>query len=96
MKSDLKQYKIIICGQQYSLVSDESQAHVEAAAQYINEQMAAIAEKSKALDEKRMITFVALQLSSDMIKLRNEIEKNKLDQTNLLHSLEQAIDSLSS
>lgn len=67
-------YKLLIFDDQYSVVSDESQAHITKAAAMVDALMREIASKLSNVDEKRVAVLVALQMASQIAALESQIE----------------------
>lgn len=67
-------YKLTVFGDQYSVVSDESQSHVNQAADMVDKLMQEISAKLSQIDEKRIAVLVALQMASKVLALEKQIE----------------------
>jgi cell division protein ZapA (FtsZ GTPase activity inhibitor) len=67
-------YKLLIFGDHYSIVSDESYTHITKAAAQVDALMKEIAAKAVHVDEKRIAVLVALQLASKMLSLESNKE----------------------
>jgi len=88
MMNTKKSYKVTIFGDQYTLVSDESETHIVQAAAAVDALMKEIADKSKVSDSKKYAIFAALQLASKLINLESEVRTNNLAKEKLLCKLE--------
>lgn len=67
-------YKLTIFGDQYSVVSDESQSQVNQAADMVDKLMQEISAKLSQVDEKRIAVLVALQMASKVLALEHQME----------------------
>lgn len=72
--SNVKQYKVTIFGDHYSLMSDESEETILKAASFIDTMMKEIAEKSKLQDGKKVAVLAALRAASLLTALESERE----------------------
>ena len=72
--SNVKQYKVTIFGDHYSLMSDESEETVLKAASFIDTMMKEIAEKSKLQDGKKVAVLAALRAANLLTALESERE----------------------
>lgn len=70
--SNVKQYKVTIFGDHYSLMSDESEETVLKAAAFVDKTMNEIAEKSKLQDVKKVAILAALRSASLLTALESE------------------------
>lgn len=74
-----QQYKVMIFGDQYSLLSDESQEHMNIAASLVDNLMKEIAGKATSADTKKIAILTALQIASKLLKaetaLQNDTQK---------------------
>jgi cell division protein ZapA (FtsZ GTPase activity inhibitor) len=60
-------YKLLISDEQYSIVSDETLAHVTQAGHMVDQLLKEICAKAPHVDEKRIAVLAALQLASKII-----------------------------
>lgn len=91
MMKTKKSYKVTIFGDQYTLMSDESEQHVVQAAAIVDAIMKEIAQKSKISDPKKYAVFAALQLASKLTILESEVRSNDLAKERLLGKIEQEL-----
>jgi cell division protein ZapA (FtsZ GTPase activity inhibitor) len=82
-------YKLLILGDHYSVVSDESQAQLTAAASLVDTLMKEIAGRVSHMDEKRVAVLVALQMASKMLALESQIEHTAIRHKELIDRLDQ-------
>lgn len=81
-------YKLLIFGDHYSVVSDESQSQLAHAASMIDSLMKEISTKVPHIDEKRVAVLAALQLASKIIALESQIEHTSLRHKELVDRIE--------
>lgn len=81
-------YKLSIFGDTYSIVSDESSAHITQAAAMVDSLMKEIATKLSQVEEKRIAILVALQYASKYLALQSSCNEKELKQQELLSYLE--------
>lgn len=89
-----KQYKVTIFGDQYTLVSDESEGHILQAAALIDKLMKEVAEKMKSSDSKKISVIVALRLASTTLNLESELDAQRVHREKLIGRIEQELLSL--
>lgn len=82
-------YKLLIFGDHYSIVSDESQALITKAAAHVDALMKEISTKAAHVDEKRIAVLVALQLASKVLMLETSKEYTEGCHKKLIDRLEQ-------
>lgn len=82
-------YKLLIFGDHYSIVSDESQAQITKAAAQVDALMKEISAKATHVDEKRIAVLVALQLASKLLVLESNQEHTQGCHERLIDRLEQ-------
>lgn len=91
MKNEAKPYKVLIFGDQYNLVSDESEDVVSRSASLVDLHMREIAQKLPSLDEKKVAVLSALRLASQLVSSQLEYESNKNKQEALIQLIDQQI-----
>lgn len=67
MNIERKEYKIFIFGQEFSIVSDESEQDVLLIEQQINDIASALSGQMNNLDTKKLAILTSLQLASKMV-----------------------------
>ena len=82
-------YKLLIFGDHYSIVSDESQAQLAKSAAQVDALMKEIAAKAAHVDEKRIAVLVALQLASKLLALESSKEYTDGCHKKLIDRIEQ-------
>lgn len=82
-------YKLLIFGDHYSILSDESQSHVAQAAAQVDALMKEISLKAAQVDEKRIAVLVALQLASKVLSLESHKESTDNRHQELINRIEQ-------
>lgn len=81
-------YKVTIFGDQYSLVSDESQEHMIKAAQLIDSLMRDVSSKATNADAKKIAVLVSLQIASTLLKLESSAVQDKEKQKQLIEFID--------
>lgn len=87
-------YKLLIFGNYYSVVSDESQSQLAHAASIVDSVMKEISTKVPQIDEKRVAVLAALQLASKIIALEAQIEHTSVRHKELVDRIEHECISL--
>jgi cell division protein ZapA len=80
--------KLLIFGDHYSVVSDESQSQLAHAASKVDSLMQEISAKFPHIEEKRIAVLAALQLASQIIALESQIEHTSLRHKELVDRIE--------
>lgn len=80
--------KLLIFGDHYSVVSDESQSQLAHAASKVDSLMNEISTKFPHIDEKRIAVLAALQLASTIIALEAQIEHTSIRHKELVDRIE--------
>lgn len=89
--NEAKNYKLNIFGDQYAIVSDESEERIKQAAQLVDSLMKEIADASGMNDGKKIAIITALQLASSLTVYKQECqEKEQL----LIQQIEQELSIL--
>lgn len=82
-------YKLLIFGDHYSVVSDESQSQLTKAAAMIDALMKEISAKVPNIDEKRVAVLAALQMANKILNLESQIEHTTMRHKELVDRVEQ-------
>src|SRR5438105_171337 len=93
MKQDTKTYKVLILGDHYTIVSNESEQHILQVEQLLNSLLKDIAEKSALNDTKKVAVLAALQLSSKLLYAQQHMEKESVAQLQLAQRIQQELSS---
>ncbi len=80
--------KLLIFGDHYSVVSDESQSQLTHAAAQVDALMKEISAKVPHIDDKRIAVLAALQLASKVIALESQIEHTSVRHKELVDRIE--------
>lgn len=81
MMNEKKNYKVHIFGDQYFLVSDDSEVLVEKAAKMVDMLMKEIDQHSVTLDPKKVAVLAALRMANSLLTsehIYNEEQKKKI------------------
>lgn len=90
-----KQYKVTIFGDEYSLISNESEEHVKAAAHIVDLLMRDIASKGSVQQDKKVMVLAALQLASKTLLLEQELADKKLQEERSISLINTALEHCS-
>jgi cell division protein ZapA len=85
LSSSQKQRIVVsIFGLQYTIVGDESPAHIRAVANIVDEKMKDIHHKNPLLDTNKLAVLTAINLVSDYVKMKEKLEmlEQKIETTN--------------
>ncbi|MFI5332805.1 MAG: cell division protein ZapA [Candidatus Babeliales bacterium] len=91
-----KQCKVHIFGDEYSLVSNESEEHIKAAAHLVDSLIRDIAHKGSVHQDKKVVVLAALQLASKALLLEQELADKKLQEERLATLLDTTLEPFSS
>lgn len=69
-----KNYKIVVSGKTYSIVSDETESHITAVSQMINGMMKDIAGKMPHASLEQLAVLTSLQLASIVVHQQEQID----------------------
>ena len=69
-------YKLLIFGEHYSIVSDESSAQINKAAALLDSLLKEAASKLSQVDEKRIAILIALQMVNKALSLESQLESH--------------------
>ncbi len=94
MMNKTKNYRINIFGDQYNLISDESQEHITKTAAMVDALMKEIADKSKLSDAKKIAVLAALQLANSLAHVESERNTNNDVKEKLIDRIEKELLSL--
>lgn len=72
-----KNYKIVVSGKTYSIVSDEPESHITMVSQMINGMMKDIADKMPQATMEQLAVLTALQLSSTVVHQQEQIDLHR-------------------
>ena len=91
MINKTKNYRVTIFGDQYNLISDESEERVLEMAALVDTLMKEIADKSKLSDAKKVAVLTALKIAS---LLESERDANNVYKEKLIGRIEKELLSL--
>lgn len=94
MMNNKKSYKVTIFGDQYTLVSDETEQSVVQSATLVDTFMKEIATASKISDQKKIAVLAALRLASKLLALESEVSLSDTEKEKLLRRVEKELLSL--
>lgn len=90
MSMPVKKHAITIADEYYSMVSDEPEAIIVQAVAQLNETIGAIAEQANFVDKKRIATLAALQLSVQLVQIKNQLAVIEQAQREIVCTIDQA------
>ncbi len=98
--NEKKSYKVSIFGDTYSLVSDETEAHLAQSAQLIDSLMNQIGQQIPAMQShnaraKQCAVLAALQIASTLLRTQAAWDESQHKQNDLVLLLEQTLLSVS-
>ncbi len=89
--------QVKICGQEYTLVSDESREYMLEMADYINHKMTEVQTRNNRLSTSMAAILVALNVADDLKKkeaaMQEQLDAQKAEIAHLKKRLEQAADA---
>ena len=95
MTHESKCYKVSIFGDQYSLLSDESEKCVMQSATLVDMIMKEISDKSGILDIKKVAVLASLRIASRLLQRESEIEENELKKEKLIDVIDHELHTIS-
>lgn len=93
-KHEKKNYKIQIFGDQYTLVSDEAEAHLIQSANLIDELMQTISQNYHITSPKKIAVLAALRIAYKSIILEGELDRDNQKVAVLIDLIDQDVLSL--
>ncbi len=94
MNSETKHYKVVILDKEYSIVSDEPEAHVMAAAALVDETMRALTAEPQGVDLQKLLVLSALQIASKLLDREQQINVRQKREDALIEWTEDTLSSL--
>ena len=91
MMGEKKRYVVLIDGQEYALVSDETQEHVFRSVHLIDEFIRSIAGKSSQADIHKVAVLTAVRLASELIHKQKELHDIEIRQETLVQLIAQEL-----
>lgn len=91
MNKENKKYKVSILGESYSIVSDEDQNLITQAAQLVDLRMEEIDQLAVISEPKKIAVLAALQIASELVRLKAQADQAKLHQKALVDIIDQAL-----
>lgn len=94
MNTNTKNYKVVIDGEKYTLVSDEGEVSVLKAAALVDEIMVTLSSQLEHVDKRKIAVLTALQLASKYLHSEHLLTQQK-EQRDLIDAhIKQMISSL--
>ncbi|MBN2800488.1 MAG: cell division protein ZapA [Deltaproteobacteria bacterium] len=88
------QQRITIRGRQYTVKTDEDDVDIQEVARTVDEKMEAFAKRATRVDDYTIAMLVALNLASDLARLRREVAKELEEADRQLASAEVLLSTL--
>ena len=92
--NETKRYTVSILGESYTLLSDESNAHITQAANTIDKMLREILEKTTIDDPKRAAVLAAFRVTSKMIRMQADSAVQKEDCHKLVDLIERHTETI--
>jgi len=89
--NDVKTYQLEIFGDKYSLVSDESEDHVVAAAQMVDKYMREIADNVSIKSDQRVAVLAAIRIASMLLQKESELSEQQRCVYNIIEGIKQEV-----
>ncbi len=95
MNKEKKNIKLNIFDIEFNLISDESEQHLACAANMIDQIMRDIASNLVRPDKNKVATLAALQIASELIKNKEELELERQREKALVAQLDKELSPFS-
>lgn len=89
-----KKTKVSIFGETYVLLSDESDEHINAVVQEVDDLMRLIAAKSEISDSKKIAVLTAVQFASQLKALQEQVASYSTKERELVDHIDRELLSL--
>lgn len=89
-----KKTKVSIFGETYVLLSDESEEHINAVVQEVDDLMRLIAAKSEISDSKKIAVLTAVQFASQLKALQEQVASYSTKERELVDHIDRELLSL--
>lgn len=89
-----KKTKVSIFGETYVLLSDESEEHINAVVQEVDDLMRVIASKSEISDSKKIAVLTAVQFASQLKALQEQLASYSSKERELVDHIDRELLSL--
>ncbi len=73
MSTEIKKYEITILGELYTLVSDQSEGHMQSATHKVDEIIQDIFQKAPHLEPKKVAVLTALKIASMLVECEHDL-----------------------
>ena len=91
---NIKKYSITICGDQYSLMSDEPEETITNAAALVDATMQEIAQHSKISDIKKIAVLAALRIACKATEFESDLDAIRRQKEKLIDHIDQELFSV--
>ena len=89
--SENKKCVVTIFGDEYTLVTTESEKHVMESATSVDQLMKAIAKQAPSYEVKRVAVLAALRLASKVLELEQKLQAQQIHMQELVKDLDSAM-----
>ncbi|HBY06157.1 MAG: hypothetical protein UV38_C0002G0085 [candidate division TM6 bacterium GW2011_GWE2_42_60] len=94
MKQEVEHYSVTICGEVYSLISDEGSGTVGELASHVDSLMKQVSNRMKSPDQKKAAVMVALMLAREVRLLEKTVLQNYQKSEYLIDLIDREISAL--
>jgi len=94
MKTNTETYKVLIHGDEYQLVSDESHEHVLKAAERVDALVRELNAQASHIDKRRVALLAALQLASELVHAQDALSSHQEKEDALVALIDTTVASL--
>jgi cell division protein ZapA (FtsZ GTPase activity inhibitor) len=94
MNINTRNYKVVINGEEYNLVSDEGEAKVLHAVRLVDELISQLSSQQGHIDKRKIAILVALQFASKYLQNESLLVQQKQQEDALTNRIEQLLSSL--
>lgn len=91
MNIQIKKHAVSIADEHYTLLSDETESIITQAVAQLNDVIGAISQQASFADKKRIATLAALQLSVQIVQLKEQLAAVEQAQERLVRVIDETI-----
>lgn len=91
MMYEKKRYIVHILGDDYTIISDESENHIMASAKQVDDLMTDIFNKVSSADVKKLAVLAALRIASDLLHSQTQKQESDLKIKACIQKIEQTL-----
>jgi cell division protein ZapA (FtsZ GTPase activity inhibitor) len=94
MKKELRSYRVTILGEEYSLMSDETEEHIVESANYVHILLQDALRKAPYSDPKKITILIALKLASELLTKQTVSKQQEEKTIELLQDIDRLVYTL--